>query len=396
MSDTATHLVDRVLPRVPVRQWVLSIPPPLRYLLAWDTELCAATARIFMRAVHRHLGRAAKREGIVRRAREAQFGAVCEVQRWGGSVNLNIHLHALVADGVFVAQPEPKPQSSAVSFRALPAPSHGELNAVAWEVCERVVRLLQKRGQWIDAPAEDDRLAEREPLLSRLYAASIAGTLVLGERAGQRQLRLYGAAARPLDDDGKVRNAYGFNLHAGVRVSAHDRAGLERLARYVTRPPLSKQRLTRQADGRYRIALKMAWRDGTSHIVLDGPELVGRLAALVPPPRFHLTRYYGVFAPRAKLRRAVVPGCDNETQRDADESPCHLGEAANLQSAPAQRRRLTWAKLLSRVFSVDVLACPKCSSEMQRVEVCTNAERIREVLAGIAAATGPPLEAPAA
>jgi hypothetical protein len=140
----------------------------------------------------------------------------------------------------------------------------------------------------------------------------------------------------------------------------------------------------------------MAWRDGTSHIVLDGPELVGRLAALVPPPRFHLTRYYGVFAPRAKLRRAVVPGCDNETQRDADESPCHLGEAANLQSAPAQRRRLTWAKLLSRVFSVDVLACPKCSSEMQRVEVCTSAERIREVLAGIAAATGPPLEAPAA
>jgi hypothetical protein len=108
---------------------------------------------------------------------------------------------------------------------------------------------------------------------------------------------LYGAAARPSEEvasaggGGKVKNAYGFDVHAGVRVSADDRAGLERLARYMTRPALSKRRLTRQADGRYRIALKTPWRNGTTHIVLDGPELVGRLASLVPPPRFHLTRY---------------------------------------------------------------------------------------------------------
>ena len=55
MSDTAAHLVDRVLPQVPMRQWVLSLPVPLRYLLAWDCELSAAVIGIFMDAVFRHL-----------------------------------------------------------------------------------------------------------------------------------------------------------------------------------------------------------------------------------------------------------------------------------------------------------------------------------------------------
>mgnify|MGYP001580696463 CR=1 FL=1 len=92
---------------------------------------------------------------------------------------------------------------------------------------------------------------------------------------------------------------YGFDLHAGVRVSAHDRDHLERLCRYLVRPPLGNDRLKRLEDGRYSIRLKTAWKDCTSHIVLTGVELVGRVAALIPPSRVHTLRYYGVFAPHA-------------------------------------------------------------------------------------------------
>jgi hypothetical protein len=42
MSDTAAHLVDRVVPDVPVRQWVLTFPFPLRRLLAYDGKLMSA------------------------------------------------------------------------------------------------------------------------------------------------------------------------------------------------------------------------------------------------------------------------------------------------------------------------------------------------------------------
>ena len=96
-------------------------------------------------------------------------------------MNLNVHLHVLATDGVFVDTVGDRPD-----FRPLPAASRGEIAAVAWEVCERVVALLKKRGQCLDAPPETDALAETEPLLAQLYAASIAGTLVMGPYAGCR------------------------------------------------------------------------------------------------------------------------------------------------------------------------------------------------------------------
>ena len=324
----------------------------------------------------RHLQQMAKRELGLTRQRDAHTGAVCMVQRWGGSANLNPHIHALVTDGVFLRDAD-----GGLRFRALPEPTKGEIAAVSWTICERVVALLRKRGQWLDAPPENDTLAEKEPLLAQLYAASLSGTLVMGPKAGQRQMRLFGAAARDPEEGGsKLKNGYGFDLDASVRIPAHERKRLEALARYTLRPPLSKSRLEKQTDGRYRIRLKKPWSDGSTHIVLDGVELLGRLAALVPPPRAHLTRYYGVFAPRANLRREVVP----KPKQDAAHKVCkHPPETEH-----ERQRRYTWSQLLARVFAVDVLRCDRCGSRMQRVEwVVTRPERIKALLK----ATGPPL-----
>jgi hypothetical protein len=99
MAERAAHLVDDVFPDVPVRQWVLSLPHRLRYLLAWDHDLCRAVVAVFLRAVFRLL-RARARDGGVEDGRE---GAVAVVQRFGGALNLNIHIHALVLDGVFAS-----------------------------------------------------------------------------------------------------------------------------------------------------------------------------------------------------------------------------------------------------------------------------------------------------
>ena len=42
--------------------------------------------------------------------------------------------------------------------------------------------------------------------------------------------------------------------------------------------------------------LKRRWRNGTTHVLLEPLELVEKLAALVPPPRFHRVRYHGLLA----------------------------------------------------------------------------------------------------
>ena len=92
MADTAAHLVDRVLPLVPVRQWVLSLPFALRYRLAYDAPLTSAVLGIFMRALFGSLRRRARKQWQVE---GQQCGAVTFVQRFGSSINLNPHFHVL-------------------------------------------------------------------------------------------------------------------------------------------------------------------------------------------------------------------------------------------------------------------------------------------------------------
>jgi len=82
-------------------------------------------------------------------------------------------------------------------------------------------------------------------------------------------------------------------------------------------------------------------------------EFMQRLAALVPRPRLHLTRFHGVLAPNAKLRAAIVPG-------PAQDASVPSGEHAH--GAPA---RMGWARLLRRVFDLDLEHCPRCGGDMK-------------------------------
>src|SRR5690606_11357822 len=111
-----------------------------------------------------------------------------------------------------------------------------------------------------------------------LQAASIQGRLpVPDDRAPPRRVR---------------RAAYldGFSLHAGVRIHGNDRQGLERLCLYGARGPLSLQRLALLPDGRVSYRMKRPAPDGSTHLVLPPLDFLGRIAALIPPPRVHLTR----------------------------------------------------------------------------------------------------------
>ena len=85
MADAAAHLVDHVLPEVPVRQWVLSFPFQIRYLLARDPALTRAVRRVFLRTVLSWMERRARERGLS----DARSGAVNVVQRFGSALNLN-------------------------------------------------------------------------------------------------------------------------------------------------------------------------------------------------------------------------------------------------------------------------------------------------------------------
>src|SRR5690606_5021220 len=118
----------------------------------------------------------------------------------------------------------------------------------------------------------------------------------------------------PGEPDGarrEVAESSGFSLHAGIVAKASQRDKLEHLARYVARPPVATERLSLTEGGLVRCALKTPYRDGTTHVIFEPEDFIARLAALVPKPRAHLTRYHGVFAPASPDRgpgRAQGPG----------------------------------------------------------------------------------------
>ena len=137
MADRAAHFVDHVFPDVPVRQWVLSLPYRIRYQLAWNHDACCGVVAVFVGAMLGFL-RARARDGGVA---DGRGGVVAVIQRFGGALNLNVHVHALVLDGVFA-----KDGSGVVGFHAGPRLTALDVAEVLATVEPRIKRLLARRG----------------------------------------------------------------------------------------------------------------------------------------------------------------------------------------------------------------------------------------------------------
>ena len=101
MAGSAAHLVDRVLPNVPIRQYVLAFPYELSGLAATRAEVLAALSRIFWESLRMHYQRWAKAAGVATSGR-VETGAVTGVHRAGASLNVHVHFHLLCLDGVYV------------------------------------------------------------------------------------------------------------------------------------------------------------------------------------------------------------------------------------------------------------------------------------------------------
>ena len=187
----------------------------------------------------------------------------------------------------------------------------------------------------------------------------------------------------------------GLTLHAAVRCGADDHQGLEQLCRYITRPALANERVQTNAAGQVVLKLKTPWRDGTTHRVMSPLEFMQRLAALVPRPRLHLIRFgarvtslrevsgpplreHGVLAPSfttsAKLRALVV--------RQEPEAPAQVAPPAECEAHCAHHRpvRLSWARLLKRVFEIDLAHCPSCGGELKIIAAILDQPVIENIL----------------
>ncbi len=216
-----------------------------------------------------------------------------------------------------------------------------------------------------------------------MSAASVQGRAALAAESAPPVARIgRRREVRPLFVPGALCCDYdGFSLHAKVVVPDGQRERLEHLCRYVARPAIARERLALAPDGRVVYGLRRHWRDGTSAISFDPLTFIERLAALVPRPHGHLVTYHGVLAPAAQWRDLSVPAVPSSPEG----SP-------KIRSAS---RRSTWAELLKRVFSTDVLTCPCCGAKRKLIALINDGAVVRKILAHLGLPTEPPRLAPA-
>ena len=374
MSATAANLVDYVMPKVPLRQWVLTVPFAWRSRLGFDGALLGAVVRKFADAVLAfYRRRLLEEDGI-----KGQSGAVLVVQQTSSDLRLNPHVHAVFLDGV-----HHEDDGGAVRFHALPRLETEEVARVLEDAARRVTRYLRRRGLFDDvdetealsAPASE---ADEAPALAELAANAASGVTPPAGPSWKRGSLPHLTHERDFDRHLSVGRG-GFTLHAATRAGPIDERGREALLKYVLRPPIAQERVTKGPEGLVRIALKKRFSDGTFAVDLDPLSLLTRLCAAIPPPRFHTVRYAGVLASASKLRSRILP----EPPEDPPRAPAAQDERAEHehQQRPRRCRNRPWAELMMRTFAMDVLCCPRCSGRLRLVALMTRAHKALNIRA---------------
>ena len=383
MSETAAHLVDNVLPHKNIRQWVLTFPVPIRLCLAVRPKVMGRALDI----AHLVIGQYYRKKANLK-STNSKSGAVTLIQRFGGSLNLNIHFHQLFVDGCYQLNEQKEP----IDFWAAIPPTVKEIEQVLTKIIHKLTKYLERQKIII---RDDDNGGFKIPIpdedtLSKLQASSVTYRFATGKSKGKKAMVLKSVT----DTDhtatkGLVAKNSGFSLHAGVSTKAHERDRLERVCRYIARPAVSEERLSTNDQGDVIYRFKKPWDDGTTALKLTPMELMERLVALVPRPRVHLTRYHGVLGPHYKHRKQIVPKPPVLKIVTDDQV------AVDPKQLELKKKNIPWARLLARVFNIDVEICSKCGGKMKIIAAIEDPKVIRKILDHNGLPTKPPSLHPA-
>ncbi len=333
-GERAAHSLVRLIPRVPVRHWTLTLPPRVRARLAQSAQLPAEVSRAFVRELLRWLrSRIGVPAGV-----PVQGGAASLVHGMGSALNSNVHMHALVLDGAYTRARDGEPTFHPL----LHEPTAAEIDALVHRVQERLRRLVPR------GPPGD-------PGRDRLVRASVHHRVATGPEVGRsiRRIRVLEPAPPAVPaDPGVGAQRDGTRVHAMPRIGADERDAVLRLGRYLVRPPIDRERFSLQPDGHVRYRLAVPWHDGTTHVEFAPRELAERLAAAMPGGVVHRVAYHGVLAPGAAAKWRQHPV--QLWLTGADPGP-------RIQPRDARTRR--------RPAGRDDLRCPRCGGDLRVVAV---------------------------
>ena len=351
---------QRVIGDTPVRHLALTLPHPLRVYAAYDPSLVTDILTIHIDENFRRLRWAAKRKLGLESVNEAKPASATFIQRWSSILDINLHFHTAMTDGVFF---RPLGESPA-QFVPLDRPSDSEIDDVAWQICRRTRDLLVRRGVWEDTPDEARDIVVPGSSGPRVLR-TVAGVLTLDKKRRQR-CRFFGTVSQHDSDEPISRDgAQAFNLFARDRVERGDGKNLRRLLRYMLSPPFTNEQLHRADDGGIVLDLKRERIDGTDTKHFPGDSFMEKLVQLVPRPNANLIRLHGAWGSNSAMREFAVPPPD-----EPEESPQNPDE-----ETPEDYQ--AWGRVQSHIFGDDLRPCDHCGGRMKLIELRVGKFRYR-------------------
>jgi len=255
MVQTAAHLIDSVLPRVPFRQFVISFPLRIRHYLETH-KLLQAVLKIVVDEIRKTVIACSPPTS------NPQIGAISFIQHFGNTLNYHPHFHIIVADGIFSGK-------EGLQFHEA-CLTQDDIADTQESIQKRVLKYFCKR-KFFDKD-------EMEKMLS--YENS------------------------------------GFSLDAKVKIEAFDKDGLERLIRYCARPPFNSENI-RVHNSLINYRLPKPSHDGRLFMTIDPLDFVERISHFIPYPRRHRRHYHGVLAPNSQFRKQVAANAQKRLENEA-------------------------------------------------------------------------------
>lgn len=374
MIESTALLVDKILPYQPIRQWVLSVPYPLRLLFAKQPIVLGKVLGIVHRAIATYL---IKKTGFTHKI--ARTGAVTFIQRFGSALNLNVHFHMLFLDGVYKDSKKQAPR-----FISIKQHSPSDIINLTHKISLRIARYLERTGI-IERDLENSYFSENaldDDAMNEHQHHSIHYRISIGPHKGRKvfSLQTLPPASPEIKSKELLGEIAGFSLHAGVVAKANQRNKLERLCGYISRPAIAMDRLSLTEEGDISYELKTPYRNGTTHIIFEPLDFISKLAALVPVPSVHLIRFHGLFAPNSKLRPYIVPKNNSLSKEIKGKSNKHTG--------------MTWTERLKRTFKIDINICERCDGKAKVIACIYDPKVINKILTHLESHPVPQIKLP--
>jgi hypothetical protein len=275
-------------------------------------------------------------------------------------------------------------------FRNLDPITDTQVEGLLEAIAKKTLRYLKKKNIIDDSEClvpnpNVDQLFQEHEVLTDMAQMSIQGKIAFGPNAGNYVTKIGSGFCYseevPLAKGKLCFSMNGFSLHAATKFNPLDRRGLYKHIEYLARGPFNDSRVELTESNMVKLKLKTPWTNGTTHLLFTKLEFLERLASLVPPPKSHLVRWSGCFAPNSNIRQKIVlrPQVKKGFYFDEEDK---------------QIKNLTVSKLLAKTFGVDVLHCDGCGGKLRLVAAVQDPRSIKRYLEHIGEDSKPPARAP--